>query len=410
MNILLINHYAGSPEMGMEFRPYYLAREWKRLGHNVTIIGASCSHLRIKQPCVEKKIEVQDIEGINYLWIKTRAYHSTIPRIMNMLQFIYTLQCKASWIAKKYSPDLVITSSTYPLDNYPASKIAKLSNARLVYEVHDLWPLSPMLIGGYKKWHPFIAVMQRAENFAYKHVDKVVSLLWNAEEHMKEHGLAEGKFIFTPNGYVPEEWEESNFEELPNLHKTSLEKIRDSGFFIVGFAGGLTPSTAMQTFIDAAYLLTDQNNIVFVLVGDGPSKRELEQKAADFNLQNVLFLPKINKNAIPTLIKYFDVAYAGGTRSILHQYGTSFNKIADYMLSKKPIVFSVDEPNSMVERVGCGIRVEAENAQEVANAIKTIYNLNPLERIEMGKKGREYALQHLSYPILARQMLTDIMK
>lgn len=80
------------------------------------------------------------------------------------------------------------------------------------------------------------------------------------------------------------------------------------------------------------------------------------------------------------------------------------------MLSEKPIVFSVDEPNSMVERVGCGIRVEAENAQAVANAIKTVYNLNPLERIEMGKKGREYALQHLSYPILARQMLTDIMK
>ena len=28
MNILIINHYAGSPEMGMEFRPYYFARAW----------------------------------------------------------------------------------------------------------------------------------------------------------------------------------------------------------------------------------------------------------------------------------------------------------------------------------------------------------------------------------------------
>ena len=24
MNILLINHYAGSPDLGMEFRPYYM--------------------------------------------------------------------------------------------------------------------------------------------------------------------------------------------------------------------------------------------------------------------------------------------------------------------------------------------------------------------------------------------------
>ena len=32
MNILIINHYAGSPEMGMEFRPYYFAKEWTAMG------------------------------------------------------------------------------------------------------------------------------------------------------------------------------------------------------------------------------------------------------------------------------------------------------------------------------------------------------------------------------------------
>ncbi len=32
MNILLINHYAGSPELGMEFRPYYMAKEWVKMG------------------------------------------------------------------------------------------------------------------------------------------------------------------------------------------------------------------------------------------------------------------------------------------------------------------------------------------------------------------------------------------
>ncbi|MEG1052861.1 MAG: glycosyltransferase WbuB, partial [Janthinobacterium sp.] len=44
MNILLINHYAGSPHHGMEYRVYYLAREWVRLGHKVQVLASAQSH------------------------------------------------------------------------------------------------------------------------------------------------------------------------------------------------------------------------------------------------------------------------------------------------------------------------------------------------------------------------------
>ena len=47
MNILLINHYMGGLKYGMEYRPYYLAKEWVKMGHQVTLVGASFSHLRI---------------------------------------------------------------------------------------------------------------------------------------------------------------------------------------------------------------------------------------------------------------------------------------------------------------------------------------------------------------------------
>ena len=52
MNILYLNHYAGSPALGMEFRPYYLAREWVRAGHSVLMVAADFSHVRAKQPAM----------------------------------------------------------------------------------------------------------------------------------------------------------------------------------------------------------------------------------------------------------------------------------------------------------------------------------------------------------------------
>ncbi len=76
MNILYINHYAGSPEMGMEFRPYYLAKEWIKMGNNVRIVAADFSHLRIRNPIVDTDFQEEVIDGITYNWVKTGSYKS----------------------------------------------------------------------------------------------------------------------------------------------------------------------------------------------------------------------------------------------------------------------------------------------------------------------------------------------
>ncbi len=86
MNILYIEHYAGSPEMGMEFRPYYLSREWVKMGHKVSIIAGDYSHLRKKNPAVTKDFQKQTIDGIDYYWLKTGTYEGNgVARSLTML-------------------------------------------------------------------------------------------------------------------------------------------------------------------------------------------------------------------------------------------------------------------------------------------------------------------------------------
>lgn len=404
MNILYIEHYAGSPYYGMEFRPYYLAHEWVKQGHTVTIIGASFSHLRQHNPVVMKDFQEEVVDGIKYVWLKTPQYGGSIARIKNIMTFVWKLNHNVKRIAKFFQPDLVIASSTYPIDNIPAYKIAKAAGAKYSYEIHDIWPLSPMLIGGYSKYHPFIMVMQWGEDFAYKHADKIVSLLWNAEEHCKEHGLKEGKFVCVPNGYNPEDWTEDKIRmTLPEEHQKAFDDLK--GKVIVGFAGGFAASGNVISLVRAAAELKDRNDIHFVLVGKGPELPSYEKVIEDNKLSNVTILPAVPKNLIPAVNKHFDIAHLGGLHSELHQYGTSYNKMTDYMLCSLPIVQSVDEPGSVVERVGCGIRVEAENVKAIADAIKKLADMTPDERKLMGSKGKEYVEKNLPWSKLAKDFI-----
>lgn len=404
MNILLINHYAGSKEYGMEFRAYYLAKEWLKQGHSVTIVAATFSHLRLKNPQIEKDYQVEMIEGIKYIWLKTPEYVGSLKRILNMGTFVRKLFKYAKQLSEDVQPDLVIAASCYPLDNYPAYKIAKMSGAKYTYEVRDIWPLSPKLIGGYSDYHPFIWVMQKAEDFAYKHVDKVISLLWNAERHMRERGLASGKFVCVPNGYFPEEWTEDKFNmPLPDEHQKAFDRLK--GKIIVGFAGGFAASGNVITLVKAAVQLKERDDIHFVLVGKGPEQSFYEKVINDNHLRNITILPAVPKKQIPAINKHFDLAHLGGLHSELHQYGTSYNKMTDYMLCSLPIIQSVDEPGSVVERVGCGIRVEAENVRMVVDAITKLANYSDEERERMGNKGKEYVVNNLPWSKLAEDFL-----
>lgn len=412
MNIIVVNHYIGSPHYGMDFRPYYISREWVKMGHKVTMVGATQSHIRMIQPEVKEDFSVEMIDGIQYIWLKTPAYDksSSVKRIKNILSFVYKCWKYAKKIAKLSEPDWVIASSCYPLDIYPSRKIAKFSKAKLCFEVHDIWPLTPKLIGGYSKYHPFIFTMQMAEDYMCKHTNKIVSLLWNAEEHYREQGF-KGKFYCVRNGYCKEEWTPERFaEELPERHRLQFDQLKAEGKIIVGFAGGFAASGAVDTLVRAAVLLKECTCVQIVLVGQGPELDLYNSIINENDLHNVTILPPVQKRLIPSLVSRFDICYIGGIHSILHKYGTSPNKLTDYMLSAKPIVQAIDEPGSLVEKVGCGIQVEAENPELVTNAIKTILSLSPEERDTMGRLGRQFTINNLEWGTLAKTFYTYLLE
>ncbi len=427
MNILLINHYAGSSSLGMEFRPYYFAREWQREGHNVLIAAASFSHVR--NQAVEwtgrKKTELRTVDGVNYLWVKTPVYHGNgIARVINMALFCLRLLWHGRRDVDAFSPDLVIASSTYTWDNWVAAYFARRHRAKYVFELHDVWPLSPMELGGMSRWNPFILTLQWAENFACRRADKVISLLPATRDHLMAHGMISDKFVYVPNGIVPEEWDMKwvdgcwrlqavEVDEAssaaatagtPLAHGNAIRELRRRKRLVVGYIGSHGVANALETFVEAS-AEQDVSDVGFVCVGQGPEKKQLEQRAVDLKSE-MLFLPPVSKRSIPTLMRSFDILYIGLARCSLFRMGVSPNKLYEYMISGTPIIFAIDSANDPVKEAECGFSVEPGNRAELTRALQRLASLSAEERSQMGVRGQRYVIANHLLPELARTCIS----
>ena len=403
LNILLINHYAGSPRHGMEFRPYYLAREWTRMGHQVQIVAGSYSHIRAQQPQMPPARHRDEIiDGIGYRWYATPGYRGNgVGRVRSMLSFLWHLWRDGRRLAGDFRPDVVIASSTYPMDIWPARRIARRAGARLVYEVHDLWPLSPMELGGMSRRHPFIVWVQMAEDHAYRHADKVVSMLPRALEHMRSRGMAADKFVYVPNGVDEAEWADP--APLPPEVAQQLERLKVNRLPIVAYVGTHGLANALDALLDAAAML--QGKAQLLLVGPGPERDRLLARVRQEGLANVTMLPSVPKQAVPSLLAEVDIAYIGLLPQPLFRFGVSPNKLMDYMMAAKPVLFSVRAGNDPVAEAGCGLTVPPDDPPAIARAIDALAARTVAERQAMGQAGRAYVLKNHTYPVLARRFL-----
>lgn len=401
MNILLINHYAGSPRHGMEYRPYYLAREWVKLGHRVQIVAGTFSHVRSVQPAAPGD---ELIDGIAYHWIATPPYVGNgVGRVRNIWAFLRTLWREVPRWADGFRPDAVIASSTYPMDIWVARRIARRCGARLVHEIHDLWPASPVELSGMSPWHPFILLCQKAEDDACRDADHVVSMLPKVGPHLAAHGLDLHKLHIVPNGIVVEEWEGAA-AALAEPLRSHLAAQRAAGRLLVVYAGSHGEPNALDVLLDAAKRLADAP-IAFVLVGDGHEKARLAARVTAEGLSNVALFDPIPKAQIPALLHAADVAYIGWKRQPLYRFGIAPNKLMDYMMAGVPVLHSVEAGNDPVAEAGCGLTVAPESPQAVAQGLRQLGTLPAGARRAMGERGRQFVLAHHTYPVLARRFL-----
>jgi glycosyltransferase involved in cell wall biosynthesis len=393
--IWVLNMTAGKPDSGWGERHYYFSKFWIQKGYEVKIISGSYNHLFHKQPIIDstKKFTIEEVEeGITFCWVKIPKYDGgSVFKLWSMIKF--------ALLTRKLSSDILGTPDYILVSSMPIFSIItgvylknKLKATKLFFEIRDLWPLTPIYLKGYSKWHPMVFVMSWVEKFGYKKADAIVSLLPNANLYIDKISQDPSKYHWIPNGIDASLLKE---EALPTIVKDQIPKDK----FIIGYTGTMGMANALEYLIDASILLKENTSIHFVFVGDGYLKNELREKVKDTT--NVSFIQKINKNQVQEMLSYFDVCFVGRNNTPLFDYGVSSNKFFDYMLAKKPVISSSNKIKDPVELSGCGFVVSPESAAAINDGILKLFEMDKKEREELGMKGYAYVKEFHNFDYLS---------
>ncbi len=399
--IWILNHHAITPQIGGGTRHYDFGRELVKRGYRVFIFASSFIHYQSFNLLEEgEKTRAETIDGIQWVWINTRAYKGNgKDRILGMIDY-YRAMMK---IYDNYPrPDVIIGSAVHLLACVAGYKISKRFNTKFVSEIRDLWPETLIELGKLKRKGMVSRMMFALEKYVYKRSDKIIVTAPGMVDYIVERGIKRERIQYINNG-VDVETYDARKQQYP-LEDTPVRF--DDQVFNVVYLGAIGTANALDTLIDAAKILMDRQiaDVKFTLVGDGPLSETLKKKAEAYQLENIVFYNSVGKQYVPSVLSHADCLVFSANDSPLYRFGVSANKLFDYMCSSKPVIFAMTTINDFVKESGGGISIKPENSPQMADSILEIYEMSEDERNQMGLKGRLFAEKNFDIPILVNKL------
>tara|TARA_X000000950_G_C13855896_1_gene636525 strand:+ start:541 stop:1731 length:1191 start_codon:yes stop_codon:yes gene_type:complete len=388
-SIWIISQNSGTPKSGGVQRHFFFSKIFREKGIKTTIIANSNNHL-LKTPLTRglQKWEEVDFYGIPTLF----KFSSGIFRFLQMFEF--GIRCFFLPFSKLPKPDVIILSSMsiFPL---PAVLFLKSWYRTLfIFEVRDLWPLTPIHMKKIPKWNPLILWMSFLEKIAYGKANKIVTTLLDSESYIRPFVDDPHKIEWISNG-VPNSFIQIKPTQIP---KKSISKK-----LVFTYGGSFGVANALEPIIE---LLENQNElsqkIEFNFIGSGYLKEDFQNRLSKF--ENVYFEEKMEREDFIIKLLESDVAFISWMNLPgLYQYGVSAQKYYDYMAAGVPVLSAQNGINDPVKQSNCGIIVE-NKPEAIKKGINQFLSMSESERNKMGGKGKAY-VKAFTYEELSKKYI-----
>lgn len=205
---------------------------------------------------------------------------STIVRAASYAVMLPWLLARALLLRRT---DYVVTMTDPPMLAALGPMIQFFKRNKVVHWAQDLYPEVAEELGVLPREAVLTNLLRRISTVSLAHADAVVSIGRCMSSRITARGVPFKKIANIPNWSPP-------VAPVDRASNSFRRQLGLEGAFVVGYSGNMGLAHDFETLLDAAERLRGQR-IVFLMIGDGPRRREVETDAASRGLKNMLFLP-----------------------------------------------------------------------------------------------------------------------
>ncbi|MGN6799134.1 MAG: glycosyltransferase [Gaiellaceae bacterium] len=380
LRIALLSQYfppeVGATQSRMQAFAEYLAAR----GHEVTVICEFPNHPHGVIPESYRGHLYEDDRSNPYrvlrVWVRAAREKTQRTRINFYLSYMALATAVAPLVGRV---DVVVATSPPLFTGAAGWALARLNRAPFVLDVRDLWPAAAVSLDQIPS-RKAVAAAERLERFLYRRAAAVTAVTEPFLEHIDRHRGRRSPAQFLPNGTL------DVFFDIEASAAARAELGVSPESFVVMFAGTLGIAQALPSVLQAAELVPD--GVEFVFVGDGPVRDQLVRKADSKGIRNVHFHPQVALADVPPLLAAADALLVTlSANETFRDFVPS--KLIDFMASGRPVVLSAaGEAAALLEDADGGLVVPPEDPAALAAAIEKLM-ANPEEAGRLAHNARE---------------------
>jgi glycosyltransferase involved in cell wall biosynthesis len=376
MRVTFLTHYY-PPEVGApQERVSALARELARAGFEITVHTCFPHYPdgAIKAPYGNRPLVVESDGPVRL--VRSFVYPSANRGFARRLLDHASFGLSALATARRAGPADAVVVETPPLLTAGAAvAYARLTGARLVVNVSDLWPDSAIELGAVRS-RAAIGTARAIERKVYREATAITCPTEGIAERLRK---------------LPESARKVHLI----LPAVDLQRFQPDGdgarradSFRLVYIGTIGLAQGLGTLVEAAAKLErDGGGVEVLIAGDGAEAGELRARLANHGPRNVRMLGAVEHERVPNLYAESDAAVVLLRDRPLFT-GAIPTKMLEAMAAARPLVVSAaGEAARFVSESGAGVTVPPEDPIALAGAIRQL--ASDRERASrLGEAGR----------------------